>query len=68
MVIDLICIEQDGHDWQLYAAKLETEAEIQLSNEHDRYMWVPFDEALKLCRPKQVSKAFIRSAQALVLK
>lgn len=68
LVLDLICIDRNNEDWLVFAARLETDVQIRLSNEHDRYRWVLYEEALEACRPDQVAEAFVRTAQALKLR
>lgn len=65
--LELIAIEQGATDWHIYAASLLGDLSIQLSAEHDKYRWVQFEEALRMCRPEQVSSNIRVVADALGL-
>jgi predicted metal-dependent hydrolase/8-oxo-dGTP pyrophosphatase MutT (NUDIX family) len=41
-------------EWPVYATQAPREADVILSEEHDRFRWVPADEAERLCLPAMV--------------
>jgi 8-oxo-dGTP pyrophosphatase MutT (NUDIX family) len=45
-------------DWAEYWAEAPVGAEIALSSEHDRFDWVPIDEARRRCQPAIVAEQF----------
>jgi predicted metal-dependent hydrolase/ADP-ribose pyrophosphatase YjhB (NUDIX family) len=49
--------------WALYIAEASLDAEIALDAEHDRYRWVPPDEAERVCLPATVGSS-IRAVEA----
>lgn len=42
--------------WFVYTVEADLEATIKLGDEHDRYTWVPIEEAVKRCSPEQVKR------------
>lgn len=63
--LDLIPIDSRESGWRWFAARLEGETEIRLSDEHDRHEWVTYEEAIQACRPRMVSAAIMEAARAL---
>lgn len=52
-------------EWPVYAIQVPVETGIALSPEHDRYTWVPFDEATARLAPAVVRNSFIAAARRL---
>jgi 8-oxo-dGTP pyrophosphatase MutT (NUDIX family) len=46
-----------GDQWAVYAAEAPSHTEVVLSDEHDRFRWVPAEEAEGLCLPTMVGEA-----------
>ncbi|MGH3081391.1 MAG: DUF309 domain-containing protein [Gaiellaceae bacterium] len=46
-----------GDQWAVYAAEARLDAEVVLSDEHDRFRWVSAEEAERLCLPALVGEA-----------
>ncbi|MBD3861251.1 MULTISPECIES: NUDIX domain-containing protein [Bacillus] len=40
--------------WSLYYGEVDNDVTISLSEEHDRFLWVDFDEAISRCSPEIV--------------
>jgi 8-oxo-dGTP pyrophosphatase MutT (NUDIX family) len=54
-------------DWSVFAAEVGRDAEVVLHDaEHDRFEWVPLDEAVRRCLPATVGEAFQRVAELLI--
>lgn len=51
----------DGN-WYIYRAEAPADAEITLSEEHDRYIWLPLDEAAKIISPEHVRQQIFDTA------
>jgi 8-oxo-dGTP pyrophosphatase MutT (NUDIX family) len=49
--------------WRVYTAQAPPDAEVILNEEHDRFRWVPADEAERLCLPVMVGRS-IRAVDA----
>jgi 8-oxo-dGTP pyrophosphatase MutT (NUDIX family) len=54
-------------DWALFLAEAPLGAAVSLEHdrEHDRYAWLPADEAVARCRPAQVAEALGRAVELL---
>ena len=50
--------------WPWFVTKADSDASVRLSEEHDAYRWVTFEEARDLIRPISVSRQFERAARA----
>ena len=48
-------------DWLVYIAEVKVKDQIILGLEHDRYKWVPLEEAMRCCQPENVSLAIQRA-------
>lgn len=42
-------------EWAVYAAEAPVDAAVVIDEEHDRFEWVPLDDALARCRPQVVA-------------
>jgi 8-oxo-dGTP pyrophosphatase MutT (NUDIX family) len=42
-------------EWTVYAAEASADAGIEISSEHDRFEWLPLDEASARCLPTVVA-------------
>ncbi len=62
IVADVIPVFVDDVDWGLYAARVEWGRTLRLNAEHDRFEWVPANEAVERCLP-----AVVRSGLSSVL-
>lgn len=58
--LDVPCtpVEADAGSVVVYAAEAPADAVVRLSEEHDRFRWVPSEEARRLCRPAWVGALF----------
>jgi 8-oxo-dGTP pyrophosphatase MutT (NUDIX family) len=53
-------------DWMTFEAEVTCDVEAVLHDaEHDRFEWVPLDEAVRRCLPATVAEAFQRVAELL---
>jgi 8-oxo-dGTP pyrophosphatase MutT (NUDIX family) len=52
-------------DWYAYWAEAQHDAVIVLDAEHDRYVWMPPDEAVQRCAPDAARWALARVAAVL---
>ena len=52
-------------DWFVYIAEAPHDAHIRLSAEHDRYAWLPLDQAAVLVTPATVRAQFLAAAQII---
>lgn len=52
-------------DWPLYLAEAPPEAAIILDREHDRFEWVPADQASLRCLPDHVGRSLDAAVQRL---
>jgi 8-oxo-dGTP pyrophosphatase MutT (NUDIX family) len=43
-----------GEDWVVFAAEAPADAEVVLDAEHDRFAWLPANEAERVCLPPSV--------------
>lgn len=59
------CVETESADWLVYLAEAPGDADIQLSDEHDRHVWLQFDEAATCIAPEMVRAQFIAAARCL---
>jgi predicted metal-dependent hydrolase/8-oxo-dGTP pyrophosphatase MutT (NUDIX family) len=50
-------------DWTVYMAEAPMDVEVTLDEEHDRFRWVPVDEAERFCLPSLVGRS-IRAVDA----
>lgn len=58
-------VEGIGGDWPVYVHQAPAETAVHISAEHDKYRWLPFEEAAARIRPEIVRDAFSATAQAL---
>lgn len=59
-------VSEPTADWVVYVAEVGPDTAVRLVDaEHDRYEWVPFETALKRCRPEPVAHG-IASAAAFI--
>jgi 8-oxo-dGTP pyrophosphatase MutT (NUDIX family) len=49
-------------DVALYVAEAPPRAEVVLDDEHDRFLWLPLDEALPKCLPRVVASGLANAA------
>jgi 8-oxo-dGTP pyrophosphatase MutT (NUDIX family) len=54
IVANVIPVFVDDVDWALYAARVESGLTLLLNDEHDRFDWVPANEAIERCLPTVV--------------
>ncbi len=52
-------------DWFIYSAEAPADAEVRLSEEHDRYAWCPLDRATAPVLPERVRACLIAAAQQI---
>ncbi len=52
-------------DWFVYLAAAPSDADVQLSDEHDRYAWLPLVEAAACITPADVRASFLAAAARL---
>ena len=66
--LDLACVptEQIPGRWPYYLAQAPLGAEVRLSDEHDRFVWVPLGVAVRLCSPSHVANAVERVGRLAV--
>jgi 8-oxo-dGTP pyrophosphatase MutT (NUDIX family) len=50
-------------EWAVFAASVPADAEIRLSAEHDRHVWLPLDDAVGLCLPAAVGEQLRAAAE-----
>lgn len=62
--LDLPLTRVQGHpnEFAAFVCELSGDAEVILSDEHDRFEWVSYDEACRRCLPERVAET-IRSAR-----
>jgi 8-oxo-dGTP pyrophosphatase MutT (NUDIX family) len=52
-------LQETNHlEWPVYALQAPASSRLRLSAEHDGYVWLPYQEALKRIRPLVVREAF----------
>ena len=44
----------DG-EWAVFSLRVAPDVTVSLDAEHDRYAWVPYEVAVRRCRPKRVA-------------
>jgi 8-oxo-dGTP pyrophosphatase MutT (NUDIX family) len=49
-------------DWEVYLAQAPASWDVRLSDEHDRFAWLPADEAVARCLPELVGHSIRRVA------
>lgn len=54
----------DG-DWPVYLLEVASDVSLLLSAEHDRYLWLPFEEAAARIQPQIVRDAFCATVEML---
>ncbi len=54
-----------SQDWSIYLAEAREDAEVRLSEEHDRYEWCPLDRAAARVLPERVRAGLIAAAQQI---
>jgi 8-oxo-dGTP pyrophosphatase MutT (NUDIX family) len=52
-------------DVALYVAEAPPDADVVLDEEHDRYRWLPLDEAVRMCLPPEVGASLANAAARL---
>ena len=53
--LDLEAVRVDhDHPFAVFAVQVPDGAEVRLSDEHDRYEWLPVDQAVARCQPERV--------------
>jgi 8-oxo-dGTP pyrophosphatase MutT (NUDIX family) len=45
-------------DWPVYMVEIGPEEKIELSAEHDRFIWVSIERAVDKCKPERVAAPF----------
>ena len=60
--LPLTRIPDHPNEFAAFVCELTGDDEVVLSDEHDRFEWVSFDEACRRCRPERVAET-IRSAR-----
>ncbi len=58
-------VRHPDQDWAVYTAKAPVDAPIILSSEHDRWRWMPAEEALALSSPQIIVAELVSAVQAL---
>ncbi len=53
--LKLTLSEAGSADWRVFTAQAPVGAVVRLDAEHDRYAWVPLDQALLRCLPRRVA-------------
>lgn len=63
----LPCAQTDLGDegWSIFVAEHRDGAELVLSEEHDRFLWVPAAGAVRMCLPSFVGEPLARAAALL---
>jgi 8-oxo-dGTP pyrophosphatase MutT (NUDIX family) len=64
LVLDPVPVDHDG-DFAVHVAELRTPTEIVLSDEHDRYEWLPVEDAVARCRPVRVGDSIRAAAREI---
>jgi 8-oxo-dGTP pyrophosphatase MutT (NUDIX family) len=54
-----------SQDVALYVAEAPTDAQVMLDAEHDTFLWLPVEEAVKKCLPAQVGICVASAAASL---
>jgi 8-oxo-dGTP pyrophosphatase MutT (NUDIX family) len=54
-----------SEDVALYVAQAPADAEITLDAEHDRFVWLPLEEALQKCLPRVVASGLANAAASV---
>ena len=57
LLLPLVPTECGSADWPLYLAEAPPDAPVVLDGEHDRFEWVPADQASLRCLPEQVGRS-----------
>lgn len=52
-------------EWPVYVAEASIEGMVILSPEHDRYAWLPIDQAISMVSPELVQRGLAEAAQWL---
>ena len=52
--LPLVRVPVAGLPIELFVCEASIDHEVVLSDEHDRFEWVPFDAAIARCRPEKV--------------
>lgn len=52
-------------DWLIYLAEAAPDAIPRLSQEHDRYVWLPLDRAAECVLPERVRRSLVEAAGSL---
>jgi 8-oxo-dGTP pyrophosphatase MutT (NUDIX family) len=55
-----------GDEWALYVAEAPPHAEVTLDPEHDRYEWLPYEEAVDRCLPAVAAENFRLCVHSIV--
>ncbi len=54
-------------DWPIYLAEAPADAQVHLSHEHDRYEWLPLEQAAARVLPERVRASLIAAARELAV-
>lgn len=65
LALEPALVRGEDAEWWVYGVLLEEEQPIVLSAEHDRYRWLPPQEAMALCTPAVVAEG-IRQATRII--
>ena len=52
-------------EWIVYTAEVPPDQEPSLSDEHDRYVWLAYDDAVARVSPANVRSQFVSGAQTI---
>jgi dATP pyrophosphohydrolase len=59
------CLDTDRSAWPLYLAEAPADCAVRLSDEHDRFEWLPLAEAARRTTPAVVRAQLLRAAERL---
>jgi hypothetical protein len=62
MALELVPAAAPAQDVALYVAQASPGAEVVLDDEHDRYLWLPLEEAVLRCLPREVGAGLTRAS------
>ncbi len=65
LTLPLTPLGNASEDVALYVAHAPANAEIVLDDEHDRFLWLPLEEALPKCLPPVVASGLSNAASSL---
>ena len=55
--VPIVETEVGSEEWSVYASEAGPDVEITLDAEHDRFRWVPVEEAARICLPAMVGRS-----------